>query len=191
MVIALPAEAKPVRRHFDLQREQESSPFPLYRNSEIALVLSGPGKESAGKATTWLYQHLRPQTDALWLNLGIAGHSDRAVGEAVQANLIEDRVSGDCWNTVLARKPALENERVITLDTPDLDYSQAGVVDMEAAGFYRAALEFTAAEQILCIKVISDNRQQPASQINGKRVSGLIEQQTELLDTIVGSYRTG
>jgi nucleoside phosphorylase len=189
LVIALPAEARPVRHHFHLQRDQKPSPFPLYRNSDIALVLSGPGKAAAREATAWLHERLKPDNCALWFNLGIAGHPERRVGQVVVASTVEDRSSGECWNTRLPAELPTEQERLITLDTPDLEYSQTAVVDMEAAGFYGAALEFADPEQIGCIKIISDNREQPADQINGKWVSELIGDRLDLINEIVECFK--
>ena len=190
LVVALPAEAKALRHQYDLQREQGPSPFPLYRNREMALVLSGPGKEAAREATTWLQESMQSTGNTLWINLGIAGHPHRPLGQTILAVTVEDQSSGDRWDCAVPGKLPVETDRLITLDTPDLDYRQTGVVDMEAAGFYRAAQAFAAAEQIGCIKVISDNREHPADRINGKWVTGLIGKQIDLLDAIVDCYRT-
>ncbi len=188
LVMALPAEAKPIRHHYALQRDQRQTAFPLYRNPEMALVLSGPGKEAAREATAWLGQSVQTTEETLWINLGIAGHPERPVGQTILAGSIEDPATGDRWNTVLPKKLPVETERIITLDTPDLGYRQTGGVDMEAAGFYRAAQEFVAADRIGCIKVISDNRAHPADRINGKWVTNLIAERIALLDAIVRCY---
>ncbi len=189
LVIALPAEAKALRRHYDLLRDQGTTGYPLYRNREMALVLCGPGKEAAREATAWLHETVPTTEETLWLNLGIAGHPELPVGRTILASTIEDQATGDRWNSVLPLTLPVETERVITLDAPDLDYQQTGAVDMEAAGFYRAAHAFAAADRIGCIKIISDNREHPADQISGKGVTGLIENQIDILDTIIGCYR--
>ncbi len=190
LVVALPAEAKALRHRYDLQREQGPTPFPLYRNREMALVLSGPGREAALEATTWLQKTVRSTGETLWINLGIAGHPHRPVGQTILAVSVEDQASGDRWDCTLPGKLPVETDRVITLDIPDLDHRQTGVVDMEAAGFYRAARAFTALDRIGCIKVISDNREHPADRINGKWVTNLIGEQIALLEAIVSCYRT-
>ena len=59
--------------------------------------------------------------------------------------------------------------------------------DMEAAGFYSAALQYAPPDRIYCLKVVSDNLRQPASEINARMVSRLIENRLPTLDELLAA----
>ncbi len=189
LVVALPPEAKPVNRRFGMQRDNRHDRFPLYLGEELALVVSGPGKAAAGQASLWLDSILNPGPDAVWINLGIAGHATRPLGQAVYANTVEDEESGERWSVAPLPGPEWENDRLITLSAPDTEYARTGLVDMEGAGFFRAVSGFTEPERIHCLKIVSDNRTNPASMINGKMVSQLIEERLDILDRLFEHVR--
>ena len=52
LVVALPAEARPLINHYGLNDKQTHAAFALHRNKDMTLVVSGPGKASAAAATT-------------------------------------------------------------------------------------------------------------------------------------------
>ena len=83
LVTALPAEAKPLNGHYSLIRDNSVKHTPLYRNGTMTLVVSGVGKKAAYDATSRLAE-LLGDIQAIWINLGIAGHPSRVIGEAVR-----------------------------------------------------------------------------------------------------------
>ncbi len=187
LVMALPAEAKPVTRHFGLQRDPSATEFPLYRGTGMALTVSGPGQAAAQRATEWLGSLVR--NEAIWINLGIAGHPTRPVGQAVLADLVEDDATGEQWQTTPLPVPPCATDRAITLNNPDLNYQRNALVEMEAAGFFRAASALAAPGRIYCLKIVSDNRQNPAHGITGKRVSQLLEEGLATLESLLQQVR--
>lgn len=187
LVMALLAEAKPVARHFGLQRDSRATEFPLYRNGDMALAVSGPGQIAAQRATEWLGSLERNQ--AIWINLGIAGHPTRPVGQAVLADCVEDDATGEQWHTMPLPAPPCAIDRVVTLNHPDLNYRREALVEMEAAGFFRAARVLAAPGRIYCLKIVSDNRQHLVHEINGKRVSQLLEQGMTTLESLLQQAR--
>ena len=189
-VVALPAEAKPIANHFGLRRQMPDEIFPLYRRGEISLVISGPGKVAAATATSWLFEHIGGQRNALWLNVGIAGHRDRPVGEALLAHRILDRASGRSWPVPLAVEPPLHRVPVITVDSPVTHYKAGHAFDMEAAGFFAAALPLSYPGRVQCIKVVSDNAANPLCGINGKRVRQWVSAHQAMLSVFVETLRT-
>ena len=94
LIAALPAEVKPLISRFNLQRVQPDRVFPVYRNRHISLVVSGVGKVNAAAASAFLYALNGFPNSAVWINLGIAGHKDLALGDAVLAHRITDAGSG-------------------------------------------------------------------------------------------------
>ncbi len=185
LILALPAEAKPVNQHLGLVRDNGHDRYPLYRNGHISLVISGYGTQNAAAATAWLHQTNRLKPNDVWVNLGIAGHPKHTLGEAFLANGIKDIATADSWILEPKYMPNIASEQLFTVTEPDTSYSLDGMVDMEAAGFYRSALECTTPDKIYCLKVISDNRDNPVSNINGKLVSQLIRDRLDVLEQLL------
>ncbi len=190
-MVALPAEAKPINRHFGLQRDNRFSEFPLYRQDRIALVITGCGGPAATRAAIWMASNLNHGVRPVWINLGIAGHATWEVGQAILAESIEDAATGKTWRSALPPSPPCVTGHVITLQEPDLSYSHDGVVDMEAAALLQPGSDIIDPERFYCLKVISDNRQNPASEINGKMVSGLIAESLGQLLQLMQQTNTG
>lgn len=189
LLVALPAEAKPLRRHFALQRDQRAQ-APLYRHGRILLALCGVGSAAAARTVHWLAAHERNRAaGALWINLGIAGHPARALGEAVLASEIEDRESGARWLTTPPAAPPCPLDRLLTLQRPDPTYRWQGLQEMEAAGFYAAARDYAPAARVQCLKVVSDNVRQPSQNINGVLVSDLISRQLQVVEVLIEQLR--
>jgi nucleoside phosphorylase len=180
-VVALPAEAKPIAAFFDLRRQAPHGDFPVYRGGSVSLVVSGVGKAAAAAATEFLHGLDGAQDKPIWINLGIAGHGDLPIGEALLARSITDAASGSRWHPPLMVDLPLRTENLITLDQPAFDYGRSAAFDMEASGFLPTALRFTRPELVHCFKVVSDNRDSPAGAINRKRVSAWISQQQNTL----------
>lgn len=185
LVVALPAEAKPLISHFRLTRQQPDGAFPIYRNEHITLVLCGIGKKAAASATAFLHETTDTLNDAIWINLGIAGHTSRPVGEAILACQIVDDGSGQAWEPTFSFTPPCTTERLTTLDQPEFDYQRPGAFDMEASGFYATAKQLAPQTDIHCFKVISDNGEEPGQGLSGRQVSQLIQGQLATLSRLL------
>jgi len=182
LVVALDAEAKPLINWFGLKRQQPDRGFPVFGHAHIALAISGSGKANASAATAHLHAVCGFPRDAIWINIGVAGHRHHEVGEAFVANAVEDAASGRTWYPPLAITPPWPGKRVATLDRPDLEYASADLVDMEAAGFYATACRFSTSELVQAIKVVSDNAQEPAGGLKAADLSALVGRQLDGLD---------
>lgn len=187
-VVALPAEAKPINRYFALKRDNRWGRYPLYTNGETALVISGVGSACAFAATLWLHHLLGNSQESLWLNLGIAGHPNRKLGDLVIVSEIIDYDRGKSWKLITPANAPFDCERLVTLRRPNSDYLQLALHDMEAAGFYSAAYQFKSLQRIQVLKIVSDNSESPINNINGRRVSLLIEQQLGRVDQFINQY---
>ncbi len=182
---ALPAEAKPVISRYRLKRVLPERGFPVYRNQHMSLVVSGVGKTNAAAACAFLQVLNDCTKNAIWINLGIAGHGLRAVGDALLAHHIRDAATGRQWHPPLAFNPPCPSDSLETRDRPGFDYEHGHTIDMEASGFYPTALRFSIAELVHCFKVISDNPGQPGHGIDAKAVQVLIGNQLDLLDELL------
>jgi nucleoside phosphorylase len=187
IVTALPAEARPLRDHFKLHDKQQNTPFPLYRNDDMALIVAGPGKVAAAAATAVLAGAVPASTKSAWLNIGIAGHAHHAIGSAFIAHRITDQANGNRWYPPQTLEQSLPTENLYTVDLPEDNYPEDKVYDMEASGFYAVACRFSSSELVQCLKIISDNRAQPAKAVTAKLCSRLVADRLADIEQLVNA----
>lgn len=177
-VTALHAEAKPIIDQLRLKKSQAWQPFPVYASREYRLIISGIGRCNSAAATSWLAS-LAPLSNALadetWLNVGIAGHKDQPLGKLMCCHKITEQSTSKSWYPVQI-KSSLESSDLLTVDQVSTDYSENLLQDMEASGFYLSALRFTTSELAQCLKIVSDNVQNPIENITQELVYDLINQ---------------
>lgn len=186
LVTALPAEARPIIEHYGLAPRGDGCPFRTFTSHrhDLLVVISGPGKTAASAAAT----HVRDvdETTAC-LNVGIAGHASRALGDVYLADRIVDDTSGRNWYPPLVFAPPCPTATVRTVARPCTDYPHDALYDMEAAGIFGAAARELGRELVHTIKVVSDNRDNPASALSAARVEELIGNAMPVVASVVGS----
>jgi nucleoside phosphorylase len=183
LVVALPAEARPLIRRFGLARV-DGGEFPIWHAAETSLVISGVGRAAAASAVACLAGD-EPPAEAAWINVGIAGHRALPLGEVVLAHKVADRTGGRAWCPPLVFEPPCATATVTTVDRPETGYPEETVYEMEAAGFCSAAAQFASAELIQVVKVISDNAAAPPDRLTSGRVEELIEARIETIALII------
>lgn len=190
LVVALEAEARPFKVHFNLARDPEDrGEFKIYRQGEVALVVSGPGKVAAAAATAYLHLAAGAEVDAVWLNVGIAGHGEREVGESVVAHKVSDRARGESWYPPWVFEPPCESVEVVTVDGVERAYGGDACYEMEASGFLSTAQRFASAELVHCLKIISDGPTTSPESLTAKRVSQLVEGSLPIFKKLLGPLR--
>ena len=174
IVVALPAEARPLLDHFRLRDKQHNTAFPIYRNTGMALTVSGPGKVAAAAATALLAGARDTAAATAWLNIGIAGHAHHAIGSGYMAHRITDSATGTNWYPPQLHDLSIPTENLYTVDRPEDDYPATALYEMEASGFFPVARRFSSSELVQCFKVISDNRTQATTAVTAKLCTQLI-----------------
>lgn len=173
-IVALPAEARPLIAHFKMQKC--AHPFlNVYQGSDFTLLQCGIGKLNAAASTGALLQFL-PHTDAL-INVGIAG-GQYAMGDRLLALSVRDAGSDRTWFPHLPPVRLLSDiacAEVCTVDKPTDAYEKNTVFDMEASGVFSAASTYVGSAFIHCLKVVSDNPDNPIDNINPSNVSLAID----------------
>lgn len=187
LVIAFKAEAAPFIEHYALKPEQTNDEFPIYQNGACALVLSGPGTAAAAAATHYLHKVSDQSPNALWINTGIAGHPHLRLGSVALAGDIIDRAGGRSWQTAQNVPHQLAVEKLITVDSPETEYKEQALYDMEAAGFYPAALLYSRPERVQCLKVVSDNNDSPLCNFSIQRAAGLMREAAPVLISTINA----
>jgi len=185
---ALQCEARPLIDYYRLQGNARHSAFRCYQNGEIRLVISGIGKLAAATATAYLAAS-PPSACHAWLNLGIAGHADKPIGELLLTHKIIDASSGQQWYPSIVMPLPCASETVTTIDTPENNYREKTMIDMEAAGFYAAAARFQSSELIHSLKVISDNLVHHSDNICEKSTGALIHDNIDAIDVVISQLQ--
>jgi nucleoside phosphorylase len=187
IVVALPAEARPLLDHFRLRDKQKNTAFPVYRNADMALIVAGPGKVAAAAATAVLAGTDEASTKTAWLNIGIAGHAHHAIGTAFIAHRITDHATGTSWYPPQILDLSLPTENLCTVDRPEDGYPEAALYEMEASGFFPVACRFSSSELVQCFKVVSDNNTQPATAVTAKLCNQLVADRLADIEQLVNA----
>lgn len=175
LVVSLVAEARPLIDYFSLSEAEHARGFRVYQGDHVNLVVTGIGKTAAAAGAAYLSGFGGSAPNEAWLNVGIAGHANLAIGEGVHALRVTDDATGRNWYPPQIAALPGSGQSVLTVEQPEKDYSKEVVYDMESAAFYPTALHFSMRELVQCYKIISDNREVSATQINKLKVRQLIE----------------
>lgn len=171
-VVALQAEARPLVERFGLELLAETHAFHVYRGERGWAIVAGLGKASAAAATAYLHLLSGGELGQVWLNIGIGGHGQRAVGDAFIGHKIQDAASGLSWYPPLVVDLPCPTAPLLTVERMEEEYALPWVHEMEAAGFYPTACRFSTSELVQCFKVISDN---PEATLMRATSSSLVE----------------
>jgi hypothetical protein len=190
LLVALPAEAKPLIRAFGLKRLQPAGSPPRYANGPLSLTLSGPGMEAAGNAMASL-QGLHGDSGCHWINLGIAGHARLETGACLLADAVTDSNTGEQWTLNPIRDlPATTLGPLRCVASAEHRYALCAGYDMESAAIARSLCQRGRLARLQILKVISDNPGHPSGEISAKMVSNLIERQLPTLKTLIQRLQT-
>lgn len=185
LLVALAPEARPLIDYFRLHRRTGTDAYPIYESGTMRLVVSGVGKVRAAAAVAYLHALREPVTNAPWLNVGIVGDSACTVGTGMLAHRIRDAATQKNWYPPLVFTPPCETTGVLTVDVPASVYPDSWAVDMEAAGFYPTACQFSTAELVHCFKIVSDNNDTPMEAVSAKATKVLVAQKLNVIETLV------
>lgn len=187
---ALPCEAETLIQYFKLSEQKEFDLFRLYQTQDksISLTITGIGKLNAAAAVSYHHACLQTASADIWLNIGVAGHANLAIGEACLINKITDDRHATTWYPQILFKTDCTSAALITHDAPSTEY-QTALFDMEAAGFYQMALRLGTAELIHCLKIVSDNQEHPADKINADSVKKLIAKHKTTIEQVLDSLK--
>ncbi|MRJ02151.1 MAG: hypothetical protein GXO19_05130 [Epsilonproteobacteria bacterium] len=173
IITATRAEAKPLIALLRLH-PLSSSPFPLYSNGEIELIVSGIGPLNGAVATAF-------RGRSPLLNVGLCGGEE--VGELYNIYKVIDDPSSKSY--LLSRSPTLPNGKVRTLSHPATRRYRE-LVDMEASGIVVASRRLGLA--LTVVKIVSD-RYDP-TEVTPQRAEELIGSKVNTLLDIIGDLNS-
>ena len=189
ILCALPAEAKPLRRHFGLMRDNRFAALPLYRSDRLALAITGVGPQAARTAINVLTASFVRRTPGRWINGGIVGHPTRDLGQWLEIERIVDAAGARPLRPALAQGVDLPRDGLVTSDAPCDDYAGSCCSDMEAWHLARSLQEQRPQDPFHCVKCVSDNRETGKVQISGKQVERWMEGILPAMELLAGVHR--
>lgn len=176
---ALHCEAKPLIDFYRLKKNADNSAFDLYQLDDITCIVSGIGDLNMAAACAWAASRCEPETSC-WINLGIAGHKSLTPGTALLANQVYRKDNAQAIYPAVLLKHDFTTASVISQPGEQTDYHPDAVYDMEAYAFLHSCRHFTTLELCSCIKVISDNAENPPLR-NKAHISQLIADNIQAL----------
>jgi nucleoside phosphorylase len=179
LVVALPAEARPLIEHFALKSSGTINGRSVYARENIQLIVGGVGKAAAAAATALLYIHSGQERNRFWVNLGLAGHRHQDIGRCFLADRIEDPSSGNVWHPAPVRGLGIPTSTVRTVEDVEERYEGDALYEMEAAGFFAVASLLSRRELVQVFKIVSDGPSSPARRLTARRVSELVAAHVE------------
>lgn len=174
LLVALRCEAQPlIARHGLQPLAREPGQRRIYAGGDLRLIVAGVGREAAATATQELAARSGDAT--AWVDLGVAGHRQRPVGEVLLASAVHEQASGRVFRLERRFTPPCPLVELETHDDVVQDYPLADrAVEMEASGFVAAAQPLAPPAAVHCLKVISDNASSPIAALDAARISALI-----------------
>ncbi len=156
-IVALLHEAQILIDTFSL-RCIEKSPYSVYQNASITVVISGVGTIHAAGATAFALSRYA-NTDKI-INYGTcAAHPDMT--EAYGKLYLIEKIIDHCTHRVYhlpSRNLSLPSATLYTFAQP-LDNPKnrkVALADMEGSAFYQTAIRFVPKEHVIVLKVVTD-----------------------------------
>ncbi|HEY9062773.1 MAG TPA: nucleoside phosphorylase [Pseudobacteroides sp.] len=161
IITALMLEASPIIDHYKLKRDMSIHPFPVFRNNEISLIVSGVGKVKSAMAATFLSSKHNATGNNLLINIGLCGArmGKYPLGSLLIINKVTDLDTGKDYYPDVFVGDGLPNESIFCCSKPvKHNHTQYmdNLFDMESAGIMEAACKFFYAHQVALIKIVSD-----------------------------------
>lgn len=184
LITALDAEARPLIEHYRLKRDY-ALPYTLYKNEEMVLLVTQPGKNNAMMAVSALLGWRLPRPGDILINIGICGApTDYTIGEAL---LIHRILEGDrrYYPDILYPHNLRETSLLCLGNPADTPYDVP--VDMESGGIFTAAARFFKLHQIAFLKIVSDHCE-PES-VTKEGVIDLIRSHLPTLECLIASIQ--
>lgn len=184
LVVALPAEAKPLINKMNLQRDQRNKRLPLYTGDGICLIITGPGASASAQGVHAL-QSLRPYAGTQWINVGICGHGSLDVGTPLLIDHIIDGQSGEKWSLLIPHPPTNRVGSLTCVHEAQSEYATDMAYDMESSGFIEAVGTIHGSSCATLLKIVSDNPRNDTCRISGKFVEMLVQQHVGLIQSLI------
>lgn len=187
IVVALSAEARPLCAHFQLERVEELDTLSVHRRTDLALIVSGVGKDLAAAAVDYLAKALPDEGRSVWLNVGVAGHRRYDVGTAVIASQVTDADTGEVFQLSPPEDLRLQVGDIKTVSHVETKFESEALYEMEAAAFCERARKLTSNDLLQVLKIVSDNRRTGTVCVSAHQVQSLVDKNLPRVDLLISN----
>ncbi len=185
LYVALPCEAKPLVKHFRLKKQTNLPSFAIFRNENLCVTISGLGKTAMAAAVAYSQALLGNSSNAVFLNIGIAGHKTYQPGKIFCVDKITDGDSGKNFYPPLTANLPCPTQPLLTVSSASSIYQKNNLHDMEGSAFFETAIRFTSSELVQCLKIVSDNEDHGIEKINPANAAQLISSSIDTLENLI------
>ncbi|SKA87785.1 Nucleoside phosphorylase [Caloramator quimbayensis] len=162
IVTALMLEAAPLIEHYKLKKDMNINNYPVYKNDDITLIVSGIGKIKSAMAAVYILSTFKCKKEDILINIGFCGATSFKynLGEPIIINKVKDMDTGRdyypdvyCGKNIkkgtlyCSSKPMFKEDYIDNNDT---------FIDMESSGIMEASQKFLYAHNTVILKIISD-----------------------------------
>ncbi|HHW48064.1 MAG TPA: nucleoside phosphorylase [Clostridiaceae bacterium] len=193
LVTALMAEAVPLIEYFKLKKDMGIHAYAVYRNSDIALIVSGVGKIRSAAALAYLCALYHVTEKDILMNIGFCGSGSRKhpLGTLLLINKITDMDTGKDYypDVFCGRDFPKESLRCYSRAVREDDVSQGTDIfcDMESSGFIETAKKFVYAHNIVILKIISDYLE--PHYLNQELLKNYIREHVPMVESIINELK--
>ena len=160
IVTALMLEAMPIIEHFKLKKDIELNPYPIYRNGDISLIVSGIGKIKSAMAAVYLLSVYNTNKNDSLINIGFCGASKTIydIGSLLLINKVTDMdTKKDYYPDVLINAGIPQvSLKCLQKTIAENEQQNEFFCDMESSGIMEVANKFIYAHNVVLLKIVSD-----------------------------------
>ena len=190
IITALKSEAKPIIDFYGLEFSGLSN-FPLYKNENLTLLITGVGRENVSNVFNLFIKNNTVVKNNI-INIGISGgrKSDCSIGQLFLINKVSDEKSKLSFNLRPQQSFGLENNEITTVSKPVVNnnFKGEGLVDMEAYEICTAINNLDGLDRLFILKIVSDHMDMK-HHISANQVKSLIKQKIPVIDKFIKDLR--
>lgn len=177
IITALYLEAQPFIVELDLTQDPINRRFPIYKNDQTYLLITGSGELNASIGVTYLLTLFKPGPNDLLLNFGLcaAKYKEDTIGSMFLCHKLHDHATGrDYYPDMMISLPFLERSIETCPIAVGSQLSPSEIknplIDMESYAIMYSASYYMQPHQFLFLKVVSDHPSQYSPTILEKEV---------------------
>jgi len=192
-VTALMVEASPIIEYFRLKKDMAIHEFPVFRNSDIALIVSGVGKVKSAMASAYLHSVYGSKQEDILVNIGFcgAGSNRHPPGTMLAINKITDMDTGKDYYPDVFFGQDLPKESIRcyskTVQREDAGENNDFYCDMESSGIMEAAKKFVYSHNVAILKIVSDYLE--PQNLDKEKLKGFVREQVPQVEKIISELK--
>ena len=190
IITALKSEAKPIIDFYGLEFSRKSN-FPLYRNNNFTLAITGVGTKNVSEVSNLFFRKNDTIKNHI-INIGISGGRKGycTIGQLFLIDKVSDEKSKLRFNLLPKQSFGLPNNQITTVSRPVVNnnFKGEGLVDMEAYEICKTINNFDGLDRLFILKIVSDYMD-VKHHISSNQVQHLIKRKILVIDKFLKDLR--